>query len=504
MHHRLRSLAVLFLSIFIVACSAAPLLGAESAAFHIKFDPSVSKQPFIGRVYVMLSKKNSKQLPSGPNWFHPEPFFAVDVAGWKPGEVLRMSNGALGCPYAMEKLPKGTYWARAVMDFERGARSFARGPGNGYSKAVKVNLTSKSARQVHLTIDQVYQPSPFKETERVKLVEIESKLLSDFHKKPVHMRAGVVLPKSFVKEPKRRYPVIYAIPGFSGTHHGAHGALRRKPNDVAGVEMMYVVLDPSCHWGHHVFADSDNNGPWGRALIEELIPAIEKSYRAIGQPTARFLTGHSSGGWSSLWLQVTYPDFFGGVWSTAPDPVDFRDFQRVNVYAPGTNLFFDAKGKERPLARKGKKVLLHYKEFSDMEAVMGHGGQLGSFEAVFSPKGRDGKPMQLWDRQTGAIHADVARSWQRYDIRLILERNWEQLGPKLSGKIHVYMGTKDTFYLDGATVLLKESLARLKSDAVVELFAGKDHGSLLSRSLRQRIAREMAAQYRRHYALPKN
>src|SRR5262249_7109874 len=154
-----------------------------------------------------------------------------------------------------------------------------------------------------------------------------------------------------------------------------------KATDVAGIEFLHVVLDPSCRLGHHVFADSENNGPCGQALIEELIPHIEKEYRGLGLPVGRFVTGHSSGGWSSLWLQVTYPDFFGGVWSTAPDPVDFRDFQRIDLTRPGANLFTDAKGQSRPIARKDRKAVLSFKEFSDMEVVMGHGGQLASFEA---------------------------------------------------------------------------------------------------------------------------
>ncbi|MFO0846439.1 MAG: alpha/beta hydrolase-fold protein, partial [Gemmataceae bacterium] len=263
-----------------------------------------------------------------------------------------------------------------------------------------------------------------------------------------------------------------------------------------GVEVLHVVLDPSCHHGHHVFADSANNGPVGRALIEELIPAIESRFRAVGRPEARLVTGHSSGGWSSLWLQVTYPDFFGGCWSTAPDPVDFRDFQRINVYRPGENMFTDREGQRRPLARRGGKPVLWYKDFSDMEEVMGHGGQLASFEAVFSERGPDGKPRRLWDRKTGAIDAEVAKSWERYDIRLLLERNWEALGPKLAGKVHVYMGDADTFYLEGATRLLKESQARLKGGVVVELFPGKDHSTLMTGELRRRISREMADRLR--------
>src|SRR5262249_55183240 len=159
---------------------------------------------------------------------------------------------------------------------------------------------------------------------------------------PIRLRAGVNLPKSFATEPDKRYPVIYEIPGFGGTHHMAHMRFKQNVTDVAGVEMLYVVLDPRCRLGHPVFAESEHTGPYGQALCKELIPYIEKTYRAVGTPAARFVTGHSSGGWSSLWLQITYPDFFGGVWSTAPDPVDFRDFQRVNIYTD-KSMFTDDK-----------------------------------------------------------------------------------------------------------------------------------------------------------------
>jgi S-formylglutathione hydrolase FrmB len=245
--------------------------------------------------------------------------------------------------------------------------------------------------------------------------------------------------------------------------------------------------------GHHVFADSATNGPRGRALVEELIPHIEATFPVIRAASARLLNGHSSGGWSSLWLQVTYPETFGGVWSTSPDPVDFRDFQGIGIYERGENMFRDRDGNRRPLARRGGRPVLFFDGFSRMEDALGDGGQLRSFEAVFSPLGPDGRPRRLWDRTTGAIDPEVALAWQKYDIRLVLERNWPALGPKLSGKLHVITGALDTFYLEGAVRLLKESLATLESDAVVEVIPGKDHTSILDAALAARLDREMQA-----------
>jgi hypothetical protein len=193
-------------------------------------------------------------------------------------------------------------------------------------------------------------------------------------------------------------------------------------------------------------------------------------------------------------LQVTYPDHFNGVWSTSPDPIDFRDFQCIDLTKPDANMFLDAGGEKRPIARMRGKPALFYRAFSDMEEVMGHGGQLASFEAVFSARGPDGRPRKLWDRTTGAIDAEVAKSWERYDIRLVLESNWNALAPKLAGKLHVWTGGDDTFYLEGAVRLLKKSLARLGSDAVVEIHAGRDHG-LRGKPILDRIAREMAERY---------
>jgi hypothetical protein len=463
---------------------------------ELTLSKSIAAEPFSGRVFVIASKQAIKDNdpPRSPNLFAPAPFFAQEVQKWRPDEPLKFQP-QYALPQPWSKLPAAKYYLQAVLDRDLGGINFANSAGNAYSKPVLVDLMKGRTEPIALVIDQVIPEKKLAEKGRVKFVEIDSKLLSAFHKKPMKLRPGVVVPKSFDKDPEQKYPVIYEIPGFSGTQASALSSEGR--TDVGGVEMLYVVLDPSCRLGHHVFADSDNNGPYGKALIEELIPYIEGKFRGLGAPRDRFVTGHSSGGWSSLWLQVTYPDFFGGVWSTAPDPVDFRDFQRVNIYDPKHNLFTDQKGEARPLARKGDKVLMRYKPFSDMEVVMGRGGQLFSFEAVFSPRGKDGKPMPLWDRNTGAIDPAVAKAWQRYDIRMILERDWKTLAPKLAGKLHVYMGAEDTFYLEGATKLLQQSLKQMGSDAVVEIFPGRDHGTLMNADMRKRIAKEMVETYRR-------
>jgi S-formylglutathione hydrolase FrmB len=491
----IRPLGRLAVLVLLVA-PASVFAQARPLEFRLTFDKNVSAQPFTGRVYVMLFKQKVDELRSHPEWFGTEPFFAKDVKNWKPGETLVLDTKALAFPLAMAKVPKATYSIQAVMDFDRGGLSFSTAEGNGHSLTLRRELDGAASGPVELKIDRAYKEPAFEETERVKLVDIESKLLTAFHGRSTHLRAGVVLPRSFAAQPRKRYPVIYEIPGFGGTHDGARAAAEQKATDAGGVEMLYVVLDPSCRLGHHVFADSANNGPCGKALIEELIPHLEKKFRGIGTGQARFVTGHSSGGWSSLWLQITYSDHFNGVWSTSPDPVDFRDFQRIDLTKPDSNMFIDARGNKRPLARREGKPILFYQPFSDMEEVMGHGGQLNSFEAVFSARGSDGRPRKLWDRATGAIDRDVAKSWERYDIRLVLERNWKTLGPKLAGKLNVWTGGADTFYLEGAVVRLKEALKNLGSDAVVEIHPGRDHG-LRDKKIRDRIAREMAERFRR-------
>jgi len=464
---------------------------AAPLSFSVTYDESVAST-YTGRVYVMLAKAGLPNEPKdGPEWFNTQPFFAVDVKDWKPGKPLAIDDTALGFPGKVSELPAGLYAVQAVMRLNLDSPSIGDAEGNAYTENVTEKFDGAATGVFKLHINKVVEPQPFKEAGRIKLAELKSDLLSRFHGRDIVMRAAVILPEGYDPASPRKYPALYWINGFGGDHHSAPMVASMFGRTGLEKHIVRVVLDPLCFGGHHVFVDSDNNGPRGTALVQEFIPFLEKTFNLMSAPTARFLSGHSSGGWSSLWLQVAYPDFFGGVWSIAPDPVDFHDFQRIDLYADGANMYVNGHGEKRPLARMGDKPVLWYESFARMEVVYGEGGQLRSFEWVFSHKGKDGLPEPLYDRKTGAVNADVANSWKRYDIRGILEENWTQLGPKLKGKLNVFMGDMDTFYLDGATKRLKASQEKLGSDAKIEVVAGRDHGSISDTKLRQRIDREL-------------
>jgi S-formylglutathione hydrolase FrmB len=484
------ALAALFLAL------VAGLAQAASLSFEVSFTSQVRSTPFTGRVLVFTGPAAGDEPRFGPDWFQPQPFYALDVQELAPGVTVRIDQRALGFPVPPTAWPSRSTQFQAVLDQAQDDWRIGTAPGNGMSAAVRAE---PNAGLVRLVIDRVIPEPWFPENARVKLVEIPSPRLTAFSQRPRRLRAGVVLPEGYLDAPQKRFPVLYVIPGFGGDPIEAFDILGGWSSLAAkqGPNALVVVLDPTAHTGHHVFADSPNNGPVGAALVEEMVPQIDRTFRTVAEPKARLLTGHSSGGWSSLWLQCAYPDVFGGVWSTSPDPVDFRDFLQIDLYASGANLFTDGQGRRRPLARSGGSPVIFFQPFSDMETVLGHGGQLQSFEAVFSPRGADGRPQPLYDRRSGAIDPAVAGEWSRYDIRQKLAREWDVLGPKLAGKLHVYVGDQDTFYLEGAVRLLKQSLAAQGSDAVIELIPGKDHYTLLGSSMRARIAAEMAETLRR-------
>ena len=445
----------------------------QASSFALVLDPAAHPGPFTGRVYLVFSTKDvAEPRRQMGDWFSKTQVIALDVKNAAAGSPINLDPGAIGWPVAPKEIPAGEYTIQAVARVNLDSPTAGRGEGDLYSKPLRVKFDRSVPTIVptRVTLDQKVTARAFKESERVKLSEMKSPSLSKFLGRDRTIRAGVVLPKAWKEGGTDTAPTLVWVPGFGGDHHGA-GAMSR----MLGDDCLIIVPDPSCYRGHSVFADSANNGPWGQALVEELIPAIEAKYRGAKDAEHRFVSGMSSGGWSSLWLQVAYPDFFGGCWSHCPDPVDFRDFQQINLYEPGMNLFKDPAGGRRPVARNGDTPSLYMEDFVAQEDVMGPGGQIHAFEAVFSPRLPDGTPRLIFDRKTGAIDTAAAKLWEPFDIRLKLEREWATLAPKLKGKVHIYAGEKDTFYLQGATIRLAESLKALGSDATVEIIPGMPH-----------------------------
>ncbi len=365
------------------------------------------------------------------------------------------------------------------------------------------------ARLVALVPDPSEQrevPHP-PDTDRIRDFHLPSPLLTSFWGRPMETKAAVYFPESF--QYGEILPVVYHVHGFGGSHEAAWGDrgvawLEQATGTPLPHRMVHVFLDGKHSLGHHEFADSANNGPVETALMEEFIPALESRFGLAGAKNGgRFLTGHSSGGWSTLWLQIRHPDFFDGTWSTAPDPVDFRQFTGVNIYQ-NENFYQDSLGREIPVMRYAGAWVATARELLEQELRRDGewGGQFASFESVFSPRGESGRPMALFDRDSGAMNAEVAEAWRKYDIRQILQDQWETLGPRLAGKLHLWCGLEDTYRLEEAVQSLQETLTELGSDADILIVPGRDHGSLFAphpelwpQGMRARILNEMFAQW---------
>jgi len=463
------------------ALACAILLSPPAAALaDVSFEVVIPDgvESYTGRVYVAFGGRTAPRQAMH-SWFNPPPVFAVDVIDAKPGDVIVIDDRAMGHPVTTDKLQAGSWSVQAMLRLNPDSPKAGTGEGDRYSPLTTIVIPEdaderEAMQPLRLVPSEIVEPTPFTESERVRLLEFRSELLSDFHGRDVMVRAGIVVPRGFDdRDEATRYPVIVDVPGFGGTHRGAARAGQRIDRAYDG-DLLYVVPDPSCYRGHSVFADSATNGPWGAMLVEEMMARIDTEFGGAG-PEHRYATGVSSGGWSSLWLQITYPDQFAGCWSHVPDPVDFRDFQYINLYQPGENMYVDADGNERGLARRGGEIILTYRDFVAREEILGPGGQIHSFEAVFSPRLVNGEPMPIFDRETGEIDLLATELWKPYDIRRRLEAVWPDHKDQLAGKIRVYAGEVDTFYLEGAVVLLKGAMESLGADATIEVIEGMGH-----------------------------
>ena len=469
------SFALTLLTLLAQAQDATTTVGA----FELHFDAERFETPFTGQVFVAFSKEGEPREDMH-RWFGAPPVLRFQVEKVVGGEThtFGQSKATRHYPLDWESVESGGWRVQAVARLSHTGRQAGLGEGDVVSAVVEIEYDPGSEESVRLVLDTPVSPKAFEDSERARLFAFPSPALSKFHGFDYSMNAGVLLPLDY--DPKETYPVIYIVTGFGGSHHSIHRWSERVA-DTAFDRCIVVIPDASNRYGHSVFCDSESIGPWGEALVRELIPALEAEYGGAGAEH-RYVTGVSSGGWSSLWLQVAYPDDFAGCWSHAPDPIDFYDFQQINLYdalADGTprNMYVDEEGASRPLARRGEEVLLTYEEFVRREHVLNPGGQIRSFEATFSPLDENGTPRRVFDVETGLIDHEAARAWRKYDISHTLLTQWSKLRARLRNKIHVYAGEVDTFYLEGAVERFRKLAdeAGMLDEMVVEVIPGMPH-----------------------------
>jgi len=493
-------IALLLLSLAAVCQQAAP----HPLRFEVTISRTLGTVSVSGRLLVLLSTRE-------PHWGYLTPGFgattrktwiaAREIDGVLPGQTVAVDADELAFPAPLSTAPPGDYYAMAILDVNHNAAYRFFTAGDLRMKAISLGpFNPRTAGSVRLTLNErVPQPRTESLPQGMEWVDFISPLLSHFYGRPIHMRAVVVLPPSY-SDKSRHFPTVYLVPGFGATADDLPSAfgqeLLNEMSDRRVPEMIYVLLDESLPTGTHEFADSVNNGPWGTALVSELIPWLESKYRMDAKPEERFLTGHSSGGWATLWLQITHPEFFGGTWSTSPDPVDFRNFTGPDIVdaKPGSNFYLKPDGTPWMLVRMHGKDVESLRDYARQERVLGdYGGQMSSFEWVFSPRGDGGRPLPLFNRVTGEIDPAVAHAWEKFDTSRILRDNWSTLGPKLKGKIHIYVGTADSFHLETSVGLLDQQLKNLGADAEVTYVPGRNHFDLYDGGLSIQIAREIYA-----------
>jgi len=472
------------------SCKQVP---SSKLRFEISFPSSVHPEAITGRVFVMITKdeKREPRLQAG-SWNRSVPFFGLDVESMKPGEVAVIDESILGYPpKSLSEIPPGDYYVQGLvniytqfnrsdghviwahMDQWEGQR-FNRSPGNLHSEVKSVHLDPSSGYTIELSLDKVIPPVEVPEdTEWVKRIKIQSKLLTEFWGHPIYLGAVILLPKGYDTHPDVYYPVHYIQGHFSlrapgGFREGSSYYKTWTSDDFP--RMIAVTFQHPCPYFDDSYAvNSENCGPYGDAIMTELIPAIEENFRIIRKPYARVLSGGSTGGWESLALQVFHPDFFGGTWTFFPDPIDFRYYQLVNIYED-KNAFTKEYGwltLERPLMRDVHgQVLVTLRQMSQLEAVLGSKGrsgqQLDIWQAAYGPVGEDGYPKTLWDKLTGEIDSEVAQYYKKYDLCHYIKENWSWLGPKLVGKLHISCGDMDNFYLNEAVYELENFLEKTK------------------------------------------
>jgi hypothetical protein len=501
---------------------ASPFTTVRSAApagprFAVRVAPGLASGPLDGRLLLLVSKDESQeprfQIEDGPR---SQQAFGIDVDGWAPGAAATFDPGVLGYPLeSLGDLPAGTYTVQALLHkyetfhrsdghtvklpMDRGeGQQWNRAPGNLYSTPRPVRIDPAATAAVEITLDKMIPAIPDAPTTKyVRHERIQSERLTKFWGRPMYLGAHILVPEGFDAHPEARYPLVIYHGHFPQTIDG----FREEPPDpdlkpdyserfhwagynrtqqewayqlykdwtAPGYPRMLVVeiQHANPYYDDSYAVNSANLGPYGDAITYELIPYLEKKYRALGAGWARFMYGGSTGGWEAMAAQIFYPDEYNGAWCACPDPIDFRAYTVVDLYKD-TNAYW-REGPFLRVPRPGKRDYLGHvsgtiEQLNRMELVLGDksrsGQQWDIWEAVYSPVGADGYPKRIWDKRTGVIDPQVAAHWrENYDLGYILRRDWNKgLGQKLAGKLSIYVGDMDNYYLNNAVYLVEEFL----------------------------------------------
>lgn len=470
------------------ACSAC---FAAETHFDISYPKSAHSAPITGRVYVMISRRADPE-PRLQVVRVGVPFFGRDIEKLAPGQATVIDATDLGSPVvSLSEIPAGEYQVQAFIniysEFNRAdghtvwmhddqweGQRWNRSPGNLYSTMKKMTLDAKKGYRIAIECDQVIPPLPFPaDTEWVKRFRIQSPMLTKFWGRPIYLGATVLLPRDYATT-NVEYPVLYSQGHFSTAPPMGFQPGREFANDWTkdNFPRMLVVTfqHPAPYFDDSYAVNSVNLGPYGDALMQELIPEIEKRFRIIRQPWARLLAGGSTGGWEAMALELFHPDFFGGTWVYCPDSLDFSDVEGVNIYADKNAFYKEFEWRKVPTINSREingQIRQTSEERNRFELVNGthgrSGEQLDIWSAVFGPLGDDGYFKPMWDKRTGEMHSEVAQYWkENYDLRYYMEKNWYTLGPKILDKLHVFVGDADNFFLNNSTRKLQEWMKTTK------------------------------------------
>jgi hypothetical protein len=506
---------------------ALPLVFATAPAlatphFEVAFDAKASPRPLDGRLLLILSNDPADEPRNQvDDSARTQQMFGIDVDGWKPGERQTIDAAVLGYPRdGLRDVPAGKFRVQAVLHryetfrrkdghtvklpTDRGeGQQWNKAPGNLYSTPIEVTFDPAADTAIRIALDKTMPAiPPPRTTKYIRHERIQSKLLTEFWGRPMYLGAHILVPEGFDTHPKARYPLIINHGHFPNDF----GGFRETPPDPnlkpdyserfqwkgynrtqqeeayrfyklwTGPSFPRVLIVEIQHanpfYDDSYAVDSANVGPYGAAIQTELIPYLENKYRAIGAGWSRFVYGGSTGGWEAMAVQTFYPDFYNGAYIACPDPIDFRAYTVIDLYKDKNAFYTEGFWKRAPRASTRDalgRTVTTVEDSTRRELVLGTRGRSGDqwdiWQAVYSPVGPDGYPASIWDQRTGAIDPKVAEYWkQNYDLMDILRRNWERgLGDKLRGKLHIYVGTMDTYFLDGSVHLAEQFLAATKN-----------------------------------------